>query len=220
MEDLNTAPALQPMITGIIRHVQKGTSPTVYSFGFENFGGNLTRTISIFRDQSKIGWTNFLCGRWGVTWKLAQQRHYLKIKSRKSPRLWAIAILKKLLLLRWNMWQFRNTALHSPTGITVISSHHTLNYKIGVEIHRGKDGIDCSNYYLFSPPYTLTNLQSTSIQKRSYDWRRWAWLGKSMSNRMTKSCQAISQQNGNWCGAHLLITYGWYQYIHNINYPI
>ena len=54
MEDLNTAPALQPMITGIIRHVQKATSPTVHSFGLENFGGNLT-TISIFRDQSEIG---------------------------------------------------------------------------------------------------------------------------------------------------------------------
>ena len=65
MEDLDTAPALQPIITGIIRHVQKGTAPTVHSFGFDKFGGNLT-TISIFRDQSEIGWTNFLCGRWGV----------------------------------------------------------------------------------------------------------------------------------------------------------
>ena len=55
MEDLNTAPALQPMITGIIQHVHKGTSPTVHSFGFENFGGNLT-TISIFRDQHAIGY--------------------------------------------------------------------------------------------------------------------------------------------------------------------
>ena len=52
------------------------------------------------------------------------------MKSRKSARLWAIAILKKLLLLRWDMWQFRITALHSPTGITAITSHHSLNYKI------------------------------------------------------------------------------------------
>ena len=101
-----------------------------------------------------------------MTWRQAQQRHYLKMKSKKSARLWAIAILKKLLLLRWDMWQFRNTALHSPTGITAITSHHSLNYKIDEEIGQGKDGIDRSNYRLFSPPYTLNNLQSSSIQHK------------------------------------------------------
>ena len=195
MEDMNTAPALMPMITGIIRHVQKGTTPTVHSFGFEKFGDNLT-TISIFRDQSEIGWTNFLCGRWGVKWKLAQKRHYLKMKSRKSPRLWLIAILKKLLLLRWDMWQFRNTALHSPTGITAISSHHSLNYKIDEEIRRGKDGIDRSNYHLFSLSYTLTNLQSNSIQNKAL-WLEEVSLARKEyvepDDEVTR--QAISQRN-------------------------
>ena len=99
MEELNTAPALKPMITGIIRHVQKGAAPTNRSFDFANFGGNLTRR-NIFRGQAEIGWTNFLCGRWGVTWRQAQQTHYLKTKSRKSVRLWAIAVLKKLFLVK------------------------------------------------------------------------------------------------------------------------
>ena len=58
MEQLDTAPALKPIITGIIRHVQNGTTPTVRSFGFTNFGGNLT-TRSIFRDQADIEWTIF-----------------------------------------------------------------------------------------------------------------------------------------------------------------
>ena len=88
------------------------------------------------------------------------------MKSRKSARLWAIAILKKLLLLRWDMWQFRNTALHSPTGITAIISHHSLNYKIDEEICRGKDGINRADYHFFSPPYTLANLQSSTIQDK------------------------------------------------------
>ena len=119
---------------------------------------------------SLIGWTNFLCGRWGVKWKEAQQRHYLGMKSRKLARLWVIAIIKKLLLLQWDMWQFRNTALHSPTGATVITSHHSLNYKIDEEICQGTDGIDCSNYCLFSPLNTLTKLQSSSIHDKE-QWR-------------------------------------------------
>ena len=92
------------------------------------------------------------------------------MKSRKSACLWAIAILKKLLLLRWDIWQLRNTALHLPTGITAITSHHSLNYKIDEEICQGTDGIDCSNYCLFSPLNTLTKLQSSSIHDKE-QWR-------------------------------------------------
>ena len=99
MDELDTAPALKQMITGIIRHVQTGTAPNARSFGYANFGSNIT-TRSIFRNQAAIGWTNFLCGRWGVKWKEAQKRHHLRMKSRKSARLWVIAILKKLLLIR------------------------------------------------------------------------------------------------------------------------
>ena len=94
------------------------------------------------------------------------------------------------------MWQFRNTALHSLTGATSITSHHSLNYKIDEEIHRGTDGIDCSNYCLFSPPNTLTKLQSSSIHDKEL------WLNEvSLAHKeyvepddeVTR--QAISQQN-------------------------
>ena len=61
MDELDTAPTLKPMIKGMIKHVQNGTAPTARSFGYANFGSNLT-TRSIFRDQAEIGWTNFLCG--------------------------------------------------------------------------------------------------------------------------------------------------------------
>ena len=72
MEELDTAPALKPMINGIIRHVQNGTAPTSRSFGYANFGGGIT-TTSIFEDQVGIGWTHFLCGRWGVKWKSTEE---------------------------------------------------------------------------------------------------------------------------------------------------
>ena len=183
------------MITGIIRHVQNGTAPTAWSFGYANFGSGII-TRGIFRNQTEIGWTNFLCGRWGVKWKEAQQRHYLGMKSRKLARLWVIAIIKKLLLLQWDMWQFRNTALHSPTGATVITSHHSLNYKIDEEICQGTDGIDHSNYCLFSPPNTLTKLQSSSVHVKEL----WMYQVNQACKEYvepddTVTCQAISQRN-------------------------
>ena len=146
--------------------MQNDITPTARSVGYANFGSGIT-TRSIFEDQTEIGWTNFLCGRWGVKWKEAQKRHYLRMNKRKSAHLWVIAILKKLLLLRWDLWQFHNAALHSPTGATAITSHRSLNYKIDKnEIRRGRGCIDCSNYCVFSPPYTLTKLQSSSIHEK------------------------------------------------------
>ena len=64
------------------------------------------------------------------------------------------------------MWQFRNQVLHSPTGPTSIASHHSLNYQISKEKHTGTNGIDRSNYHLFSKLYIITKLYSSSIKDK------------------------------------------------------
>ena len=64
------------------------------------------------------------------------------------------------------MWQFRNKVLHSPTGPTAIASHHSLNHQISEEHRRGTDGIDRSSYHLFSTQYTITKLQSSTIDDK------------------------------------------------------
>mmetsp|Transcript_46473 Transcript_46473/g.51810 ORF Transcript_46473/g.51810 Transcript_46473/m.51810 type:complete len:195 (+) Transcript_46473:764-1348(+) len=92
-----------------------------------------------------------------------KEPHYLRMNKKKSTCLWTIAILKRLLMIRWDMWQFRNDALHSLTGPTSIASHHSLNYRISEEKRIGTDGIDRSDYHFFSKHYTITKLQSSSI---------------------------------------------------------
>ena len=165
LEVLETAPIITRAIIGGLREVHKGATPSVYSCGTGSFDGSITIS-GIIRDQADIGWINFLCRRFSVQWKEAQKRHYLRIGSKKSPRLWAIAILEKLLMIRWDMWQFRNKALHSPTGPTAIASHHSLNHQISEEHRRGTDGIDRSSYHLFSTQYSITNLQSSTIDDK------------------------------------------------------
>ena len=86
------------------------------------------------------------------------------MNKKKSARLWIIAILKKLILIRNDLWQFWNAAKHSPTGITITASHHSLNYRISKEITLGTDGIDRSNYHLFKlKKYAITKLHPSSI---------------------------------------------------------
>ena len=52
------------------------------------------------------------------------------MNKKKYACLWTIAIPKKLLMLQWDMWQFRNQALYSSTGLTSIASHYPLNYQM------------------------------------------------------------------------------------------
>ena len=94
------------------------------------------------------------------------------------------------------MWQFCNTALHSPTGTTAITSHHSLNYQIDEKIRRGTDGVDRSNYCLFSPPNALTKLQSSSIHDKEL-WLDEVGLARKeyVEPDDEVTCQAISQRN-------------------------
>ena len=64
------------------------------------------------------------------------------------------------------MWQFRNTALHSPTGPTSMASHCSLNIQISEEHRRGTDGINRSSYHLFCTQYSIQSLQSSSLEDK------------------------------------------------------
>ena len=94
------------------------------------------------------------------------------------------------------MWQFRNAASHSPTGTATIASRHALNYRISEEKRIGTDGIDCSNYHLFSTQYTITKRYSSSIP----DKKLWLYEVSLASKEYVEpddevTRQAISQRN-------------------------
>ena len=196
LKALDTSPDLAEAIINGLNHAHNSTTPTTRETGRVNFGGGITLR-KIIEDQTAIGWTNFLCGRWGVKWKEAQRRHYLRCNKRKSARLWIIAILKKLILLRNDLWQFCNKAKHSPTGTITIASHYSLNYQISEEKTLGTDGINRSDYRLFkSKKYTLTKLHSSSITNKEL-WLHEVSLARKEyvepDDEITR--QAISQRN-------------------------
>ena len=53
-------------------------------------------------EQAKIGWHNFILGRWTYKWKIVQKAHYDRIGSRKTPKRWLTAILHKLSMICWD----------------------------------------------------------------------------------------------------------------------
>ena len=71
LKDLETSLAIARAIIGCCNHAQNGTTPSVREYRHVDFGGGITLR-NIIEDQASIGWTNFLCGPWGVKWKEAQ----------------------------------------------------------------------------------------------------------------------------------------------------
>ena len=165
LEEKETAPELHRAIVGNLMGMRSGSQPRPATFGRANFGRGLSISV-ILSDQAEIGWINFFSGRWSVKWKEAQKRHYRNMNKRKSAKSWAVAILKKLMMIRWDLWEYRNSILHSPTGPIALASHHSLNYKISEEKAKGMDGIARSNAHLFSAFYSNTKLHSGDIPSK------------------------------------------------------
>ena len=67
--------------------------------------------------QQKVGWTNFVLGRWTSLWQKVQQQYFDDIKRKRSTKRWASAIIEKHLLTIWDIWQYRNTIVHGPGGV-------------------------------------------------------------------------------------------------------
>ena len=119
--------------------------------------------------QEGIGYMNFVLGHWTTKWLVVQQLHFERIKSKRSPRRWASAIIHKLLLISWDLWKYRNGLIHAPTGPISLQEHHTLNLDIDAQFEEDFDELYESDKYLYR---NLT-------QEEMYKWdagRKRQWL--------------------------------------------
>ena len=89
------------------------------------------------REQNKIGWDNFILGRWSLKWQRIQKNYYASINSKRSVKRWAAAIIHKLIMIVWDLWSFRNKLVHGPKGIEESERHKELNSKIEEEYSKG-----------------------------------------------------------------------------------
>ncbi len=62
--------------------------------------------------QDHIGWGLALEGCIAKQWQEEQAQYWKAFKSRRSSRRWTIALLTRLMMTAWDMWNHRNKALH------------------------------------------------------------------------------------------------------------
>ena len=164
MEDKKTSPTLAAIIENLMLKWKEGTSinPNDYTTDF-----NIRDAI---KDQQKIGWTNWVIGRWSPKWQRVQKLYYKSIRSRRSSLRWTIAIIKKFILICWDVWDFRNTLIHGKGGVVDRATNKELNFQIRQEFIRGRRNLLKVDKWLFKK-YDRKTLYNMPIDDKK-SWLR------------------------------------------------
>ena len=112
--------------------------------------------------QSTLGWTAFHFGRVAIQWQ------YCTTSTDKynNPKRWVYALIQKLCLTVWNMWDHRNTVLHDPAGRVRMTETIQLNARIRYEYMLGSFDLDPEDQQLLlkSVDYICNKSSARKIQ--------------------------------------------------------
>ena len=159
----NTEPYMEASIMKIIRFWKSGIAITPSTFK-NTFG-----LRDAIKDQQKIGWNNFILGRWSKKWQLVQKRYFAEIGSRKSSLRWTTSIIYKLMMTVWDIWNFRNSLIHGKGGVNQRAKNKDLNEDIRIQLDIGLQNLLKKDQYL-RKKYTRSKLlhDSTIVDKQNW----------------------------------------------------
>jgi hypothetical protein len=82
------------------------------------------------QEQIRIGWHRFYEGWLSKQWMILQQRHYTTVKSTKSGRRWATALIQNMWDTAWDLWEHRNEVLHRKENLITRTMGLHLNHRV------------------------------------------------------------------------------------------
>ena len=91
--------------------------------------------------QARIGWTNFLLGRWSTEWIRLQDRYLHSIGSRRSPHRWLATVLRHLVEAHWKAWEYRTSRFRGADGSALAQEHREVDTLIRAEFEAGFVGL-------------------------------------------------------------------------------
>ncbi len=80
--------------------------------------------------QNNIGWQPFLEGWTAVKWEFIQRDYYDFLGSRQTGKHWVIAIIKKLWIVSWDLWEHHNVIRHKQINTISEEMMQNLNRKV------------------------------------------------------------------------------------------
>jgi hypothetical protein len=128
--------------------------------------------------QDRLGWDAAFEGKWHVGWAEVQETYFKFIGSQRSGKRWLVALIKKLWLTAWDLWEDRN-------GINVKrrddASHRELQARVRAEYQLGYTSLHQKSCRLFTRQSELVLWAATTQTLESWllrveSARQWAEL--------------------------------------------
>jgi len=118
--------------------------------------------------QDQIGWGLALEGCIAKQWRDEQDQYWKAFKSRRSSRRWTTALLTRLMMTAWDMWNHRNKALHEQEQNKQDILEATLNQQIQDVYNQGTSR-------LLPDAHTLMKQSQTRLLRFSVHYKH-QWL--------------------------------------------
>ena len=138
----------------------------------ENWSEEL-KTVS--RAQEDIGPNAFMEGCITSKWKEIQRMHLQAMDSRKNPRRWARELIKKVMMVSWDMWDTRNGWVHRETLIRKQQISAQLDETIGRLHSKGRQN---TSFYPDADKLIFQVEEDKLLEKSDYQKRTWISAAK------------------------------------------
>jgi hypothetical protein len=154
---------------------------------------------SVLLDQTLLGWSNFVDGFISTSWQSTQKIYFLRIGSRRSPKRWTIALIRKLWEVAWDMWEHQNGALHDKEQSIIIQGIHT---QIKDKFSKGDSALPKEARALFRPglasilakPFEVKQQWLARIQLAREKWIAKVSLGASFQSERRGMASWLQQK--------------------------
>jgi hypothetical protein len=146
MTTLETAPYIQKAILKRVHQWRKYGDRALPRFtDYDRWG-----TQHAVEEQDKIGWYQFILGRFGRKWSDAQQRYIDSLQKKNTGRRWTIALIQKAIDVAWDMWEQRNDIKHNTMHPRAAAAALDIQVKLQLLYRKGSKGFLSQDKLLFS----------------------------------------------------------------------
>jgi hypothetical protein len=109
--------------------------------------------------HAKIGWYQFLLGRFGrkwsdAQWSDAQQRCPASLHQKNTGRRWTISLIQKAIDVAWDVWEQRNDIKHNTPHPRAAAAAIDIKVRLQFLHRKGKEGFLAQDKLLFAKTET------------------------------------------------------------------
>ena len=115
-----------------------------------------------FNVQNEVGWHNLMMGLGVKEWAEMQQQYLTETNRRTTGKRWLIALLEKLILVSWDMWDHRNGIRHAPGNHRMELASAASDIAVVQELEAGFANLPASAARLFESNAAEMKLKSRS----------------------------------------------------------